>query len=89
MTLPYSVLLRKYMIVRESLWITRHMYIDYVSSKAPSSVEEVTIFTIHKFSWERSSTINSNRKLNRKLDMDKKSQVVHWSDKDYMATLPH
>ena len=37
------------MIVRESLWITRHMYIDYVSSKAPSSVEEVMIYTIHKF----------------------------------------
>ena len=67
------------------------MYIDYISSKAPSSVEEVIIFTIFiNFCWETSSTIKSNWKLNRKFDMDKKSQlVVHWSEKDYGATLPH
>ena len=61
------------------------MYIDYVSSKAPSSVEEVIIFTIYiKFC----STIKSNWKLNRKFDMDKKSQVVvHWSEKDFKTSL--
>jgi len=76
------------MIVRESLWITRYMYIDYVSSKAPSSVEEVIIFTIYiNFCRETCSTIKSNWKLNRKFDMDKKSQVVvHWSEKDYKTS---